>query len=742
MAPLSSRLVVSLVDRASAGARSITRSLGTMRAAAAGSTPILGRAAGAVGRYGRRLSGIANGPGMGAMGAAAGTYAFLNNELQYQEAMNRTQAILNQTDENAFKPHRDLVVDLAKKYPATSAEIAKGASELAMAGMSMEQVNEVLEATVQGSMASGESIKTVGQGVTDVIMGLGQQLTGENFGKINDLLAAAGTSYAQDYTEFLAGFAKTAPIARMLGLDAKDLAGYLGILADANFKAEKGGTAFRTSLINLAAPGNKAQAWLRHFKVDLTKFREQVDEFQLGGEAGGKALSNLIADSLGLESGSGLEAQLTQMLSRDGAFQNVPQLKRRLVNAVVTGLGLEDAESTEKVSEAVNSFIQAGFTRLNVPALLQKLSAVGFDTNMEAMKELFGKRFVAQMGVILNSLRDGSFAKKFEGTFLPRIEGAVKRFSDILLKGLPGAVRRLGGAFDGFLRTAAASGAIETIAAGFEKLTSMLNRLSETNPQLLKFGTLAVVALGALAPIGFAISGIATGLTALGAALGLVNLPFLAFAGAAAFIVSNLSGVSAFLSGVTDGFVKGLGPAAPILQKVGEGIAWIAETTLSLLGPLGESEAKWRSWGETVGGIIAWPIRQLGKLIDLAVRAGGALGFGSDGSQKAAASDAGGDRPLNFGAGLAGALGGGGGGSSPAAVKRDVETVTATVRSAASEIRDVMSGVDLRAEGERIMNSLAAGMRAGIPSIRSAASAGAAAAAGNALRGAYSDGAR
>jgi hypothetical protein len=63
-------------------------------------------------------------------------------------------------------------------------------------------------------------------------------------------------------------------------------------------------------------------------------------------------------------------------------------------------------------------------------------------------------------------------------------------------------------------------------------------------------------------------------------------------------------------------------------------------------------------------------------------------------------------------------------------------------RQTADQIRGVFSGLNLTAEGQRLIESLAAGMRAGIPSVQSAASSAAAAAAGNALRGAYHDGAR
>ena len=140
MGVLSSKLVVSLIDRTGAGSRSVLRNVATIKAANTGlgaamnqTTQILRRQSRTMRAF-RTLGG--GGAGMAGLGATALAGGFLASELKYQEAMNRTKAILNITSKKGFKPHRDLVIDLAKRYPTTSAEIAKGASELAMAGMS------------------------------------------------------------------------------------------------------------------------------------------------------------------------------------------------------------------------------------------------------------------------------------------------------------------------------------------------------------------------------------------------------------------------------------------------------------------------------------------------------------------------------------------------------------------------------------------------------------------------------
>ncbi len=66
----------------------------------------------------------------------------------------------------------------------------------------------------------------------------------------------------------------------------------------------------------------------------------------------------------------------------------------------------------------------------------------------------------------------------------------------------------------------------------------------------------------------------------------------------------------------------------------------------------------------------------------------------------------------------------------------------ASVSQAMGQVRAIVAAVDLTAEGQRISESIANGIRAGIGSIRAAAQEAAAAAAQAAMRGAYADGGR
>ncbi len=674
-----------------------------------------GKSATLAGKRMQKMTGGVSGTGLVGFGAAAGGAAFLRNEYNYQAAMNRTQAILNITNEKAFKPHRDLVIELAKRYPTTSAQIAQGASELAMAGMSLKEVNNALEATVQGSMASGESIKIVGMGVTDVVMGLGKALTKGNFLHINNVLAAGATSYAQNYRQFLDGLAKTAPLARMQGMAVERLVGILGILADAGFKGAKGGTALRTSMINAAAPSKKAQDLLARYNVDLTKFQKRVDNFQLTGAKGARSLSEYIAQELNIDSErANLSSVLKPILSDPKALKNIPSLKQRLAAAIRNSLGVDDPENARLIGKSVERFVQAGFQQMNFEGFLRHLAKEGLDNNTVLMKELFGKRFVAQMAGVIASMRSGAFDKKLGDIFLPRIEGAVKRFAQILMKGLPGALKRLAGAFDGLMRALASSGAIDEVVKGLNWLRDAINGLSKTDKTILKWATLAGLGFAALAPIGFVIMGVVGGITSLATGIGLLvgaGATLARFTGILKGFSAAAKAAGAAAAAIGLGAAgAGAGAAATGAGAAGAGaLALSRKRALPGAGKVASGAAAGKVGGRLLGRLIpglGWALAAYG--IYEAVQAYRKTGSLKD-AGKAFIGLPTGDGKATPGAGAGRTTAQKGGPS--------VEEMQRT----ASRIKSIAGGIDLTAEGRRVAETFAAGIRSGAASVEAAA---------------------
>ena len=106
-------------------------------------------------------------------------------------------------------------------------------------------------------------------------------------------------------------------------------------------------------------------------------------------------------------------------------------------------------------------------------------------------------------------------------------------------------------------------------------------------------------------PVGIAITGIVVGLAALGV-----------------WVSNNLGGIGQFFTSFGDGFMKALGPGASgavtgTLDALRSAWEWVSK----LLGPIDETGAKWKGWGEAAGaaaGAVVTGIANLpGKIVEL-----------------------------------------------------------------------------------------------------------------------------
>lgn len=167
----------------------------------------------------------------------------------------------------------------------------------------------------------------------------------------------------------------------------------------------------------------------------------------------------------------------------------------------------------------------------------------------------------------------------------------------MLARGLVG----LGAAVAGFAVAGAAR--LGAMALGLRMLTALgagatLSALGASllalGRSVLLFPVMALRAIGlamwALVanPVGLIIGGLVAALTALGV-----------------WVYNNWNGIKEFFAGFGDGFMKGLGPAAGAVKSLADGFGSVVNWLGQLLGPLDESGSKWRSWGETVGGVVA-----------------------------------------------------------------------------------------------------------------------------------------
>lgn len=499
-----------------AGATSTLRRIQGALTAVAGAARNPTNSLGSLGRNARNLG--ANAGGLGSFGSTFASAYFLKQQFDFEKALNRTQAILDITNKQSFKPLRDEIVRLAETYPAMRKEVAEGATELAMAGMKMDTVKNVLEGTVQGAMASGESMAIVGAGVTDVIMSMALPFkTAEDqmksFALVNDKLAAGATSYNQNYTQFLSGLSKTGPVARAAGVELHDVVAMLGTLANAGIKAERGGTGLSTLMLRIGSPTKKARGEIARLFGDVdrfySKFRRDTSKFS---SLGADPLVEMLTEELGLGDAAGLTDSINQVLADTSKTGNAGNLSNVLTELITGGLGVDggDAENRAKVQDVVSRYVRGTFSTLDFLGIAREFAMKDADKSLSFLNEVAGKHHAAKYAALLSAIRDG-FHDEWSKSLLTKTPGATERFAGIMQQGFVGAVYRMGSAWDAFLDKLANTGVLDTVTGAITNVTTAIGNLSQSNPRLLEFATYGILAAGILAPLGFAIAGIAAG---------------------------------------------------------------------------------------------------------------------------------------------------------------------------------------------------------------------------------------
>lgn len=553
--------------RANAIITAVDRFSGPMARMSAAMNTLVGQSAG-IAAAGRRMGSAMTGPG--SLGATMAGGAFLATQLKFEEAMNRTQAVLDIQPIETMKPLRDEILRVAEAYPAMRTEIAKATTELAQSGMKMETVRAVLEQTVKGAMASGESIATVGMGVTDVVMGMGlpfktaaEQMA--TFARANDTMAAGATLWNQNYAQFLSGLTRGGPIAAAAKLSLEQLSVMLGLLANAGFKAERGGVAISSSLMRIAAPTKQAREAVRALGIDLSQYVKASPEFRNIGADG--LVANL-EEEMGQEGALGdqLRGQIESILKNPSVTGDRAKLGLALNEAIIGALGVDQSstQDREKIAQTVQRFLSSAFSQVDVIGALREMAAKGGHENIAFVSQFFGKHHGGKMAALMRAIFQGYYDEGLKA-LEAKAPGATDRFAGIMMQGFVGAWHRMTSQFDAFLERLATSGVLDTVTDAFKRVTDAINRLGQTDPTLLKWITTAGLVVGVLGPVGFALGGLATGISAIAAAMALPGVMTLLAAGG----IAALLGGGTVFQGKWENNLDGLEPyqtAAPIAE--------------------------------------------------------------------------------------------------------------------------------------------------------------------------------
>lgn len=169
--------------------------------------------------------------------------------MEYESAISNVTAI-----SGAMAEEVEMLQAKAEEMGATTkftaAESAEAMSYMAMAGWKVNDMVSGLDGIMDLSAASGESLASVSDIVTDALTAFGLQ-AGDS-AHFADVLAAASSNANTNVSMMGETFKYAAPIAGALGFSVEDTAEAIGLMANSGIKASQAGTSLRTIMTNLS----------------------------------------------------------------------------------------------------------------------------------------------------------------------------------------------------------------------------------------------------------------------------------------------------------------------------------------------------------------------------------------------------------------------------------------------------------------------------------------------------------
>lgn len=175
----------------------------------------------------------------------------VNVGMEFDTQMSKVKAISGATSEE-MTLLRDKAKEMGETTKFTAGEAGEAFEYMAMAGWKTGDMLSGIEGIMNLAAASGESLGTTSDIVTDALTAFGY--TAADAGHFADVLAAAATNANTNVSMMGQSFKYVAPLAGALNYSAEDVAVALGLMANAGVKADMAGTSLRNVLQRMAKP--------------------------------------------------------------------------------------------------------------------------------------------------------------------------------------------------------------------------------------------------------------------------------------------------------------------------------------------------------------------------------------------------------------------------------------------------------------------------------------------------------
>ena len=202
-----------------------------------------------------------------ALGITAALGAATMTGMGFESQMSTVQAI-SQASEADMRKLTSLAKEMGETTQFTAEEAGQGLEYMASAGWTTQQMLDGLPGVMYLAAASGEGLALSSEIVTGTLTAFGKNAS--EAARFADVLAQAAAASNTDVAGLGGTLEYVAPVAGALKYSYEDVAIAAGLMANANIKGEKAGTALRAALTNLAKPTEQMQGYMDDLSLSLT----------------------------------------------------------------------------------------------------------------------------------------------------------------------------------------------------------------------------------------------------------------------------------------------------------------------------------------------------------------------------------------------------------------------------------------------------------------------------------------
>lgn len=192
----------------------------------------------------------------------------------FERANSELAAVLG-TNLQGVKALTESAKQLGRTSEFTASDVTKLQVALSRLGFSVEQIQQMQGGVLNFALAMGTDLGSAADFTGSALRAFG--LEASETTKLLDVMSASTTNSALDFSKLQTAIGVVAPIAKSFGLDVKETASFLGVLANNGFDASSAATALRNILLEASKAGGKVTEAVG---FSINSFDDLIDAFK------------------------------------------------------------------------------------------------------------------------------------------------------------------------------------------------------------------------------------------------------------------------------------------------------------------------------------------------------------------------------------------------------------------------------------------------------------------------------